>query len=73
MGRRTTQEMTARKRYWVRRLECWGGAYVWTIRDEQGHCSWRASVVGKIYQTERGAKMACERANADYERLLASA
>ena len=61
------------RRYYVGRQECWGGTYVWIVRDSERHAPYQAGIVGKVYHTERAAKKACERANVDlrsfYEKL----
>jgi hypothetical protein len=61
--------MTKPPRYYVGREECWGGTYLYFVRDRERTWPYQASVVGKRYKTERGAKSACIRANADFDRL----
>lgn len=59
------------KRYYVRREECWGGTYVWVVRDrERLTVPYRARCCGRAYRTERSAEAMCERANEDWEKFL---
>jgi hypothetical protein len=59
-----------RKRYFIRREECWGGTYLWVVVDRDRSGTFRARCVDKRYRSEKTAKTNCERANEDWDRFL---
>lgn len=53
------------KRFYVRRIECWGRTWVYTVRDKQ---TW--TDVTKATANERTADRQCAKRNADWETFL---
>lgn len=57
-------------RYYVRREECWGGTYVYSVADRERSFGYQAAVIGKRFDTELKAQRRCDRANFDWQRFL---
>lgn len=55
--------MSQEQKYYVRREECWGGTYVWSVADRSTRV--RAS---KYFKAEAPARAMCARMSADWER-----
>jgi hypothetical protein len=62
--------MSAADRYYVRREECWGGTFVWSVVDRQWrgtHDALRAK--RRVFKTEKAAIRRCAKMNQDWERF----
>lgn len=57
--------MTGRTRYYVRRHECWGGEYLYSVADSETYKS-----VSEKFRDERRAKRLKDRMNNDWLRFL---
>lgn len=51
-------------RYYVRRHECWGGTYLWSVADAETR-----KQVSKTFRERRSAQRLADRMNADRRRL----
>jgi hypothetical protein len=52
-------------RYYIRRHECWGGEYAYSVADAETR-----KQVSKTFRQERTAKKLRDKMNADYGHLL---
>lgn len=58
--------MTQERKFFVRREECWGGTYLWSVVDRESRLR-----VSKRFQQKAGALRMCARMEASWARYRA--